>query len=124
MAISKDDIQAALTEISSIDLNDFKKGTEAKLSDKASEDQTNTSHQVDLNAIFNSDEGSSSPISHPIAPGTQVRVLYDGETFTGEVKEYFKTSSGSWALGVNLNVNAGVQYKGFLASKKPVFALL
>jgi ribosomal protein L7/L12 len=47
MTISKDDIQAAETEMSVMNLNELIKEPEAELSDKASEDQTNTSRQVD-----------------------------------------------------------------------------
>ncbi|VVO93498.1 hypothetical protein [Pseudomonas fluorescens] len=124
MSLTNDQIIEAIGEKSVLESVETIKALEEKFGVHASKDQTHTPRQENLNSIFNSNESSSSSISHPIAPGTKIHVLYDGESFTGEAAEYFKTSSGSWALAVNINVNAGTQIKGFLARKNPVFTLL
>lgn len=51
--------------------------------------------------------------------GTRVRVEYTDSVYTGTVAEYNKTSSGTWVIQIKLDGGAGIELKGFLATKKP-----
>ncbi|VVN34840.1 hypothetical protein PS624_05050 [Pseudomonas fluorescens] len=60
----------------------------------------------------------------PIPLGQRVQVVYEGVVYTGTVTDYFSTSSGSCAMGVNLEVDAGLEVKYFLAHKNPIITCL
>jgi hypothetical protein len=55
----------------------------------------------------------------PIPLGQRVQVEYEGVIYKGTVTDYFSTSNGSYAMGVNLEVDAGIEGKYFLAHKNP-----
>lgn len=59
-----------------------------------------------------------------LSTGQRVKVEYEGAVYTGSVTDYFTTSSGDYALGVNIDVDAGLQVKYFLARKKPIITRL
>ncbi|WP_339538355.1 hypothetical protein [Pseudomonas sp. RA_15y_Pfl2_54] len=59
-----------------------------------------------------------------LSAGQRVKVEYEGAVYTGSVTDYFTTSSGDYALGVNIDVDAGLQVKYFLARKEPVITRL
>lgn len=70
-------------------------------------------------ALISKVENFVLPDNIPIPLGQRVQVEYEGGIYKGAVTDYFYTSSGSCAMGVNLEVDAGLEGKYFLASKNP-----
>lgn len=54
------------------------------------------------------------------AEGERVRVIYLGKSYTGVVIGYYKTPSGDNALGVQLDVDVGLEVKYFLSKNDPL----
>lgn len=55
-----------------------------------------------------------------VEEGTRIKITYLGAEYTGAVTDYIKTPSGDYALGVDLDVEAGKQVKYFLSKNKPI----
>ncbi len=56
--------------------------------------------------------------------GYRVSLVYEGETYTGTVVGKNSTSSGTSTLEVNVDVSAGIEYKGFLEYKIDSIAVI
>jgi len=75
-------------------------------------------------AIIKQTENFLLPQKAPIPVGQRVRIEYEGAVYIGAVMDYFSTSSGSSAMGVSLEVEAGLAIKYFLTHKNPVVTCL